>query len=176
MARDAFRIEPATPADIPRIVDILHANFRGVLQYVISAEQAEYMLAEFYTPDALQQEMDAGHVFVVARHDNEVRAFGAYGPTPDPTELKLQKVFVDPPWHGKGYGTALVEYVAEQARREGCGTLMLTVNKLNTQAIAVYEKAAFEITESVTTDIGGGFCLDDYVMVRVLTGDAPAGP
>ena len=40
----------------------------------------------------------------------------------------------------------------------------LTVNKGNKRAIRAYEKSGFSITESVVTDIGHGFVMDDYIM------------
>ena len=167
-----FQIEPAATADIPRIIEILQVNFRDEFRHVISDEQIEYMLAKFYAPDALKQEMDHGQVYVKLHHDDEIRAFASYGSTPIPDELQLHKLFVDLHWHGKGYGGALIAYVQEQGRRGGCKTLMLTVNKRNTRAIAIYRKKGFEIREPIEVDIGSGFYLDDYVMAQTLTHDA----
>ena len=46
---------------------------------------------------------------------------------------------------------------------------MLSVNKHNTRAIAAYRRNGFVIAESVVTDIGGGFVMDDYVMAKNLS-------
>ena len=45
---------------------------------------------------------------------------------------------------------------------------MLSVNKRNAKAIAAYQKNGFGITESVVTDIGNGFVMDDFIMVNGL--------
>jgi hypothetical protein len=42
------------------------------------------------------------------------------------------------------------------------------VNKANARAIMAYKRNGFVITESVITDIGGGFVMDDYVMAKDL--------
>ena len=43
-------------------------------------------------------------------------------------------------------------------------TFYLTVNKNNTKAISVYKSFGFDITDTVVTDIGGGYVMDDYIM------------
>jgi RimJ/RimL family protein N-acetyltransferase len=48
--------------------------------------------------------------------------------------------------------------------------LILSVNKRNTKAITAYKRNGFAIVESVVTDIGGGFVMDDYVMDKELAG------
>ena len=48
--------------------------------------------------------------------------------------------------------------------------MILSVNKRNAKAIAAYHRNGFVIAESVVTDIGGGFVMDDYVMAKELTG------
>jgi RimJ/RimL family protein N-acetyltransferase len=48
--------------------------------------------------------------------------------------------------------------------------LILSVNKRNTKAITAYKRNGFAIVESVVTDIGGGFVMDDYVMAKELAG------
>ncbi|WP_431021594.1 hypothetical protein, partial [Chromobacterium phragmitis] len=45
-------------------------------------------------------------------------------------------------------------------------TLMLTVNRHNAEAIAVYEKRGFRVRGEVAADIGNGFVMDDYVMAK----------
>jgi RimJ/RimL family protein N-acetyltransferase len=40
------------------------------------------------------------------------------------------------------------------------------VNKRNEPAIAAYLKAGFRIEKEAVFDIGGGFVMDDFLMVR----------
>ena len=42
--------------------------------------------------------------------------------------------------------------------------IRLTVNKHNDNSIAAYKKMGFETIDSVKTDIGGGYYMDDFVM------------
>jgi len=44
--------------------------------------------------------------------------------------------------------------------------LWLTVNKDNADSIAFYRRVGFRIAGSSVMDIGGGFVMDDYRMVK----------
>jgi len=50
----------------------------------------------------------------------------------------------------------------------GLSRIQLTVNKGNSGSISVYEHWGFVTVDSVVTDIGCGFVMDDYVMELVL--------
>jgi ribosomal protein S18 acetylase RimI-like enzyme len=62
----------------------------------------------------------------------------------------------------------LIEHTCERAKQTGASAVILAVNKRNANAIASYLKHEFRIREAVVKDIGNGFVMDDYVMVRQL--------
>jgi ribosomal protein S18 acetylase RimI-like enzyme len=72
--------------------------------------------------------------------------------------------------HGFGLGSRLLQRVEREVRGGAGRRLILSVNKRNAKAIAAYQRNDFVIAESVVTDIGGGFVMDDYVMVKELLG------
>lgn len=83
-----------------------------------------------------------------------------------PAELKLHKLYIHPDCQRQGLGPRLLHHVESVARTSGRIIVVLTVNKKNAKAIAAYRKHGFTIRESVVTDIGGGFVMDDYVMAK----------
>ena len=84
--------------------------------------------------------------------------------------MKLHKLYLLPELHGRGLGSRLLQHVESEVRAGAGRRLILSVNKRNTQAIAAYRRNGFVIAESVVTDIGGGFVMDDYVMAKELPG------
>jgi hypothetical protein len=42
------------------------------------------------------------------------------------------------------------------------------VNKQNTKAVAAYRRNGFAVAESVVTDFGASFVMDDFIMAKDL--------
>jgi ribosomal protein S18 acetylase RimI-like enzyme len=84
--------------------------------------------------------------------------------------MKVDKLYVKPALQRRGLGGRLLRHAAAVAREAGCGVLELAVNRGNVNAIAAYGRHGFSVREAVVKDIGGGFVMDDYVMVRKLDG------
>ena len=59
-----------------------------------------------------------------------------------------------------------LDRACQAGRERGCDRLVLAVNKGNRDAIAAYLKHGFRIGQAVVKDIGGGFVMDDYVMIK----------
>jgi ribosomal protein S18 acetylase RimI-like enzyme len=82
----------------------------------------------------------------------------------------LSKLYVHIDFRGNGIARSLLEEVKALCCWEyGLDKIQLTVNKHNDSAIAVYQKSGFVVVDSVNTDIGSGFFMDDYVMEFTLT-------
>jgi GNAT superfamily N-acetyltransferase len=82
--------------------------------------------------------------------------------------MKLDKLYVSTERQGQGVGRALLAAVRARARLLGCTRLILAVNKRNAAAIAAYRQWGFRIERAMVSDIGGGFVMDDYLMVLAL--------
>lgn len=72
--------------------------------------------------------------------------------------LYLEDIFIDPAYRAKGYGKALMRYLAALAVKEKCGRFEWVVLEWNTPAIGFYEKV-------------GATVLPDWRLCR-LTGEA----
>ena len=59
----------------------------------------------------------------------------------------------------------MFEYVKKQAKKYCYSAIYLTCNKHNKHSLDVYEKRfGFQWIDSVQTDIGNGFIMDDYIL------------
>lgn len=167
-----FTIAPLTPQEVPEIValarEIWHRHYPGI----ITPQQIDYMLDQRYTLARLSEEL--GNPFIHWDVANELTAAGravGFSSTvhlPDTDELKLDKLYVRPEMHGCGIGRALVELAIERGRQADCDALVLAVNKHNEKAILAYLRFGFVIRETLSTDIGGGFVMDDFIMAHSL--------
>jgi GNAT superfamily N-acetyltransferase len=163
----SVRILPLCREDISDVVrlarDIWYRHYPGI----IAVDQIEYMLAQRYSPEAIEAELAGGAVWWdKLLVDGQLVAFSACERGATAGDLKIDKLYVRYDLRGRGYGSLLIEHARRRARELGCRRLILQVNKNNSSAIEAYVKNGFAVVESAVFDIGGGFVMDDYVMAR----------
>lgn len=134
---------------------------------LISQEQIAYMLDQRYRPALLRQLLARGDRIWAARGGDQLIGF-AHALRISNHECKLDKLYIDTSLQRHGIGQLLVREVEHYARQKACGYLVLRVNKRNVPAISAYVKYGFRVSASVTEDIGHGFVMDDYVMMKRL--------
>ncbi|MEK7875598.1 MAG: GNAT family N-acetyltransferase [Pseudomonadota bacterium] len=143
--------------------EIWYAHYAAI----ISKAQIEYMLAQRYDPEIIRAELARGDVWWDKLLVNgRITGFASYFLTDNAGEMKLDKLYVHHDHQRKGYGSMLLDRVLGITQAYGCTALLLAVNKHNHTAITAYRKYGFRIAESVVKDIGGGFVMDDYIMVK----------
>ena len=69
---------------------------------------------------------------------------------------------------GRGIGKEALAFVEELCRKLKLRTLRLTVNRHNLRSIAWYERMGSVNAGPIVTDIGGGFVMDDFKMVKQI--------
>ena len=172
---------------------------------IIGAEQVEYMLAKFQSPEqickdikenkyiyftakcekdydnpsfkTLVTQVNAGEPFEISDYfsrTNSREIIGYAAVVPKEEYLLLSKIYVKTHHRGRGVARAFLDEAIALCRWEYnlkghyFNKIRLTVNKNNTSAIKAYKKMGFETVDSVKTDIGEGFFMDDYVMELTL--------
>jgi GNAT superfamily N-acetyltransferase len=168
---DGKEIIRATEADLPAISELAAVIWRACYPGIITTEQIDYMLARMYSLDVLRDEIRSqGIRYDFLLVDGKPVGFASYGPTSEPGVIKLHKLYLLPELHGRGLGSRLLQQVEREVRAGAGRRLILSVNKRNARAIAAYQRNGFVTADSVVTDIGGGFVMDDYIMARELAG------
>jgi ribosomal protein S18 acetylase RimI-like enzyme len=164
--RDEVCIQPVTEdGQLSEIQELAHAIWREHYPGIISPEQIEYMLQAGYNLDALRRDLTQEQIrYDRALIDGTLVGFSAYGPDSDAGALMLHKLYVDTAQRGRGCARKLVEAASEYARTHSFDRIVLRVNKGNHIAIAAYERLGFTKRGPIVSDIGGGFCMDDYLM------------
>ena len=162
-------ILPATMNDLPAVAELAGVIWRQHYPGIISHEQIDYMLARMYSLTTLRDEMlTRGIQFVRLLVEGRFVGFAAYGPASEPGVMKLHKCYLLPEMHGRGLGSRLLQHCERAVQDLGARRLILAVNKHNTKAVAAYQRNGFVVAESVSTDFGGGFVMDDYIMAKDL--------
>ena len=162
-------ILPVEPRDVEFIAGLAREIWRRHYADIISAAQIEYMLNQRYEPRMIRAELRCHDLWWDKLLVGEVIiGFASYFLTEQPGEMKLDKLYVHQDFQRKGYGGMLIAHACARARVRGCARLMLAVNKNNRIAISAYRKHGFRVSTGVVKDIGGGFVMDDYIMVKAL--------
>lgn len=155
------------PEEAEALAELAAHIWRQHYPAIISHAQIEYMLARRYPPPLIRQSLARGDHWDVVRAGDALLAF-AHSFALEGGAVKLDKLYVHPQWQRRGLGRMLVERIEARARAQGRSHLLLRVNRHNTQAIAAYGKYGFVVAREVVEDIGEGFVMEDYVMIKPL--------
>lgn len=133
---------------------------------IIGKEQVDYMVGKFQTSEAMQKQASEGYIYFLIVFENE--QVGYLSIKKNESDLFLSKIYVQKEFRGRKIGKSALEFVESKAKEFNCNSVSLTVNKNNTNSIKAYEKVGFEKNEAIVMDIGNGFVMDDYRMVKNL--------
>lgn len=168
-AENAVRVEALTIADVEPLYVLAREIWYAHYPAIISTAQIEYMLGQRYNAETVRAELCRDDLWwdklLVG---GAMAGFASYFLTGAPGEMKLDKIYVHPRLQRHGYGGMMIARAGEVARSRGCKQLVLAVNKNNRSAVAAYLKHGFHIADAVVKDIGDGFVMDDYIMVKAI--------
>jgi ribosomal protein S18 acetylase RimI-like enzyme len=135
-------------------------------QHIISKEQISYMLDRFYATERLIELVAAGNPLFGAWVGSDLVGYAHL--FMEGHQSQLDKLYVSPLFQRIGVGRGLFEAVKQTALQADCSLMTLRVNRNNTSAIEVYQRLGFGIIATHKKDIGGGFVMDDYLMLMDL--------
>jgi GNAT superfamily N-acetyltransferase len=159
-----FQIREAQVPDIPVIQQIAEKTWWPTYSSILSEEQLRYMLAVIYSTEAIQTALDThSQVYLMLSDARGPQGFASYSiQSQQPFIVKLNKLYVLPDNHGKGYGKILVEEIKSRASALGATALQLNVNRYN-RARSFYEKIGFQVIAEEDVPVGP-YWMNDFVM------------
>jgi len=157
--------------DIAELRRLARSIWEEAYRAILSVEQIEYMLDMMYSGEVIASELAGGVIWDLIVCDGIPCGYLSYLPEED-NAVKLSKIYIEKDFRGKSIAEDALRRVIEYAAQKGRDHVFLTVNKNNKTAIRAYEKNGFVITDSVVTDIGNGFVMDDYVMKYKISGQS----
>jgi GNAT superfamily N-acetyltransferase len=163
-----MKIRNASIADYQYIYDIAIPVWEATYSSILTQDQMDYMLGLFYSREAIADQItNGGHRFLLAEDEGVYLGFASYQINYQTGITKLHKLYVLPQSHGKGIGKALVKLIEDAAIEYSNDQLLLNVNRFN-PAIDFYLRAGFENRGEDDVDIGNGYLMEDYLMVKKL--------
>ena len=158
-----MEIKVATIDDVADINAIAHKVWYAHYPSIITMQQIDYMFDRMYSLPSLEEQLDKGHTFLVAAVNNVPCGYAAFYKLDDDSYF-LDKLYVDTSLHRKNIGGFLLEEVINMC--EEMKILRLQVNRKNIKAVNFYFKNGFVIEEAKDFDIGSGYFMEDFVMIK----------
>lgn len=138
--------------------EIWHESF----SYLLSFDQIEYMTDKFLSAKAINENMINGYVYRLLIDNEEIIGFTAS--KKEDSKTFLSKLYLKEKYHGLGLGKRLIMDVHDLYNQD---KMYLTVNK-HSKVFPMYLHLGFEIIDSVVSDIGEGYVMDDFIMERTF--------
>ncbi len=168
-------LTPTTEPDFVMLRKLAETIWRQHYTGIISADQIDYMLAGRFSDESLREHIQASDRWLeILRVSGKPVGYCAYeladmqGNARTAAAMKLGQLYVLESHRGMGLGRIMLGHIERFAIELGRRELWLQVNKRNTEAIGFYRAAGFEVVREAVFEIGGGFVMDDYVMVKTL--------
>jgi GNAT superfamily N-acetyltransferase len=155
---DGFTLRPATEHDCALILRFIEglAEYEQLGHEVVATEDA---LRRTLFGDRPGAEVMLGHY----RHQPVAFAlfFSNYSTFLAQPGLYLEDLFVDPDWRGRGFGGALLRYLAQLAVERDCGRLEWSVLDWNEPALRFYRRLGAQPQDEWTVQRVTGQALRD---------------
>ena len=162
------RVRAAGIPDIPEVARLSGIIWNRCYADILSRQQIDYMLVLMYSPETIRSEMDNGISYCLVSDGGRAVGYLSFGKIRHHGQdaMKLHKIYLLPEKQGRSIGSESLKYVVGKTSEAKLSVLMLCVNKNNAAAIRFYERNGFRIADSIVSDIGSGFVMDDFVMER----------
>jgi GNAT superfamily N-acetyltransferase len=147
-------------SEIQRLADeIWHDHYVEI----IGQSQVDYMLGRFYSTASMESQMEAGQRFYCVTDGDNAMGFVAIEKKEDGCFF-LNKLYVKTLNQRGGLGAGILNELTSEM--PGLRELRLQVNRQNYKAINFYFKMGFVIECVADFDIGDGYFMNDFVMLK----------
>lgn len=149
--------------EIPKLAKLASNIWHEYWTEILTSEQIDYMVEKFQSEKAITNQYKNEKYTYYFIQDNN-KNIGYFGVSEKENYLFLSKLYISKEYRHKGIGAKSFEKIKQIAIEKSYKSIQLTVNKYNKNTICAYNKWGFKTIDSVVTDIGEGFVMDDYIM------------
>lgn len=136
---------------------------------LIGDAQTDYMVENFQSLEAIERDMrEHAYEYWLMRAEDDGRIAGYTGGRvePETNRFFISKIYLRAEERGHGFASQTIRFYEDLCRARGLAAMYLTVNKHNDLGVRAYRGKGFETIDSVETDIGQGFIMDDFIMEK----------
>lgn len=148
-------------SDISNLEELSSFIWREAYVDLLGKNQVEYMIKKYQSKEAFTVQLESGYEYYYIMYNDSVA--GYVGILEEENKLFLSKLYLKREYHGNGIAQRVLAMLVEMSKERALSSIYLTVNKGNVKAIRAYERFGFKRTDSIVTDIGGGYVMDDYI-------------
>lgn len=138
---------------------IWHDHYPGI----ITVEQINFMLDKMYSHKVIEEQMQNGYIWLLASDNKTPLGFLSCNKVNEGNYF-LNKLYIDTTNQQKGIGGLLLKTCIGMC--DGINAMRLQVNRKNVKAINFYFKNGFVIEDAKDFDIGSGYFMKDFVMIK----------
>ncbi|RYZ82147.1 MAG: GNAT family N-acetyltransferase [Proteobacteria bacterium] len=160
-----MNIVAASKNDLRKISELANKIWWESYKGILLDEQIAFMLEQIYSEASIQNQVEAGSVFVFIQDEGESIGFASYELLRENT-LRIHKLYLSKDTQGKGIGRKVLAHLEVVAKELDASVIELNVNREN-PAYHFYLKQGFLVKEEVDIPYHH-FVLNDYVMVKNL--------
>ncbi len=164
---DKHLVKAESDSDIQNIANLAVLIWNEHYVPIIGQNQVDYMVERFQSFEAMKSQIVEGFEYYGLIQKNKL--IGYCSILAKGKSLFISKIYVDKTYRGQQNGSFMMNKLKDLALSRGLKQFRLTVNKNNTSSIRFYENQGFKINRPLTIDIGQGYVMDDYELVKDLT-------
>lgn len=161
-------------ADQEKLADMAYTIWNEYWPAIIGQAQVDYMVKNFQSLDAIKRDMaEHGYEYWLLHatdENGETRIVGYTGghEEPETNRYFISKIYLLAEERGRGFASQTIKFYEDICLERGLRAMYLTVNKYNDLGTRAYLGKGFEVIDSVETDIGEGFIMDDFIMEKAV--------
>lgn len=153
----------ANQSHIDTISELAHTIWNAHYVPIIGQEQVDYMLDQMYNKENLTLQLEINkHQFYLIHSHSQCVGFISVS-TINQKDYFLHKFYIHKHESKKGIGTKCLDKLSELIKPQ---SITLTVNRQNYKSINFYFKNGFTIDRVEDFDIGNGYVMNDFVMIK----------
>jgi putative acetyltransferase len=137
-ANQSFQIDVVAVSEYQELATVWEASVRATHHFLKEED------IQFFKPLLLQKYLNAVELACVRDQQNRIAGFVGIA------DGKVEMLFIDPAYRGKGVGKKLLRYVVDERKAH-----QVDVNEQNEQALGFYEHLGFRVTGRSEVDGAG---------------------